>query len=200
MYRGVGVSFVPSVLYFQLIVLGFYINLPCGVPAAIGLFFASVPSKGDTIRQPILQRLRKLDLVGFFLFAPAVIQFILALEWGGTNFPWSSATIIGLFCGSFGTLLIFIAWEQRLGRQAMIPLAIIRRRVIWMSCLNYVGFVGAMLTATYYTPIYFQTVRNASPTMSGVDLLPSVVATLISGIATGALSKSAWHTHCMEAC
>lgn len=170
-------------------ILGFYINLPCGVPAALGLLFISVPSKGDAIRQPILDRLRKLDLVGFLFFAPAVIQFILALEWGGTKFPWNDATIIGLFCGSFGTLLIFIAWEHRIGEQAMIPLSIIRRRIIWMSCLNYVGFVGSMLTATYYIPIYFQTVRNALPTMSGVDLLPSVVATLISGIATGPSSK-----------
>lgn len=149
-----------------------------------------MPSKGDLKRQPIIQRLLKLDLVGFLFFAPAVIQFILALEWGGTTYVWKDATIIGLFCGTIGTLVVFIAWEHHVGSKAMIPIAIVRRRIIWMSCLNYAGFGGSMLTATYYIPIYFQTVRNDSPTMSGVSLLPSVISTMLSGVVTGATSKS----------
>jgi hypothetical protein len=131
-----------------------------------------------------------LDLIGFFFFAPASIQFILALEWGGIRYPWHSTTIIGLLCGSFGTLLVFIAWEYRMGGKAMIPLSIIRRRVVWSSCINFACFMGSMLTAIYYLPIYFQAVRSAMPTMSGVDILPSIVSTTIFSILTGALSKS----------
>jgi hypothetical protein len=77
-----------------------------------------------------------------------------------------------------------------MGAKAMIPLSIIRRRVIWSSCMNYACFTGSLLTATYYLPIYFQAVRNASPTMSGVDLLPSIITTVLFGIITGGLSKS----------
>jgi hypothetical protein len=176
--------------------IGFYINLPCGALAVMLLLFISVPSTKDTKQQTVVTRLRKLDLIGFFFFAPAAIQFILALEWGGIRYPWNSATIIGLLCGSFGTLLVFIAWEHHMGANAMIPLAIIRRRVVWSSCINYGCFIGAMLTATYYLPLYFQAVRNASPTMSGVDILPSIVSTAFFGVLTGALSKS---TSCQSA-
>jgi hypothetical protein len=57
----------------------------------------------------MLQKLRKLDLVGFALFAPATIQFILVLQWSGIKYFWNGAAIIGLFCGAFGNLLIFLA-------------------------------------------------------------------------------------------
>lgn len=174
--------------------IGFYINLPSGgVATILLLLFLQVPMSKDTKETLLVNRLRKLDLLGFTIFAPAAIQFLLALEWGGTRYPWDSATIIGLFCGSFGTLLLFVAWEYHMGESAMIPLSIIRRRVIWVSCINYALFIGSMLSATYYLPIYFQSIKDASPTLSGVDLLPSIITTILFGILTGALSK--WKSH-----
>lgn len=168
--------------------LGFLINLPCGGAVAVLLLFISIPDyKGQRGNQTVIQRLGKLDLLGFFLFTPATIQFILALQWGGIKYDWNSATIIGLFCGSFGNLLVFLAWEYHMGDQAMIPFSLMRRRIMWTSCLNQACFVGVAFTATYYLPIYFQAVRNASPTMSGVDLLPLIIASMIFTIATGAL-------------
>jgi hypothetical protein len=155
--------------------------------AAIVLLFVSIPSNNNAEGRKFVARLSRLDLVGFFFFAPAAIQFILALEWGGTKYAWNDATIIGLFCGAFGMLLVFVAWEHHMGAKAMIPLFIISRRVIWSSCTNYAFFIGAMNTATYYLPIYFQSVRNASPTRSGVDLLPSIISTTLFGVLAGAL-------------
>lgn len=134
--------------------------------------------------------LRKLDLIGFSLFAPAATQFILALQWGGTTYPWNGSIIIGLFCGAFGTMIIFLMWEYRMGDGAMIPFSIIGKRVVWCSCLNVACLMGSMLTSTYYLPIYFQAVRNASPTMSGVDLLPSILSTMLFGLISGALGMA----------
>lgn len=136
-----------------------------------------------------LQRLRKLDLVGFVLFTPTVIMFILALQWGGTRYRWDSAVIIGLFCGSFGNLLLFLGWEYYRGAEAMIPLFLIRRRIIWSSCLNMAFFIGCTLTNAYYFPVYFQAVRDASPAQSGVDMLPQIITTMIASIVAGGLSK-----------
>lgn len=169
---------------------GFYINLPCGGVAALVFFVTSIPNvhpKGDP---KIINRLRNLDLLGFGLFAPAAIMFILALEWGGNQYAWSSATIIGLFCGSFGMIVVFVAWEHRMGHKAMIPLSILKRRVIWSTTVHFGFFTGSMLTATYYLPLYFQTVKDASPLMSGVDLLPSIISQAIATVTFGALGKS----------
>lgn len=174
------------------IVLGFLINLPCGGAVALLLFFISIPDyrvKGVG-QQTMLQRLRKLDPIGFFLFTPTTIQFILALQWGGIEFSWGSVTIIGLFCGSFGNMLVFLVWEYHIGDDAMIPLSLMRRRVIWSSCINLACFAGCIFTTTYYFPIYFQAVRNASPTTSGVDMLPQIITSMLVTILTGALGMT----------
>ena len=178
---------VPSSYYG----IGFYINLPSGGLVTIVLLLVlHIPAHKHTESISLVRRLEKLDLVGFAIFTPGIIQLILALEWGGDKYAWNSAKIIGLFCGSFGTLLVFVAWQNRMGKRAMIPLSIIRRHVVWFSMLNYASFFGAMLSATYYMPIYFQAVKNATPTLSGVDLLPSIISTMLCSVCGGALSKS----------
>ncbi|PBP21838.1 hypothetical protein BUE80_DR007346 [Diplocarpon rosae] len=167
----------------------FYINIPSGALAAFLIVFISFPGKKPITKKPLLQRLLALDLVGFFFFAPAAMMLIFAVEWGGTMHAWGSATIIGLFVGSGLTFLVFVAWEYHVGSGAMIPLSIIGRRVIWCSCLYMLFFIGSALTAIYYLPLYFQTVRHASPTMSGVDLLPSIIATSLFSIVAGGLME-----------
>ncbi|RYP44830.1 hypothetical protein DL768_008750 [Monosporascus sp. mg162] len=167
----------------------FYINLPCGAVIGGFLLLVSIPDYrvyGDGT-QAISQSLRKLDLIGFLLFTPTVIMFILALQWGGTVYPWNSATIIGLFCGALGNLPVFLAWEYRVGDEAMIPLVLLRRRIIWSSCLNMACFIGCTFTIAYYFPVYFQAVRDASPVQSGANMLPQILTNMIVTITTGAL-------------
>ncbi|OKL61991.1 hypothetical protein UA08_02545 [Talaromyces atroroseus] len=167
----------------------FYINLPVGgVAGAILLFFISVPEtvkpRTETVTKIILT---KLDLIGFVLFAPAAIQVFLALEWGGNKYHWYSATIIGLFCGAGGTAILFGIWEYFQGDKAMAPFSILRLRTVWTSVFAMFLFFGCLQIASYYLPIYFQTVRNASPMMSGVWMLPNVLSQLVATVASGTL-------------
>jgi MFS family permease len=41
--------------------------------------------------------------------------------------------------------------------------------------------------ANYYLPIYFQAVKGATPTMSGVYMLPSILAQLFTAVLAGRL-------------
>ena len=135
----------------------------------------------------MLMTLEKLDVLGFALFAPCAIQFLLALEWGGTRYAWESATIIGLFCGAAGTFCVFLVWEYRRGDSAMIPFSMVRRRIVWCSCSVTFFFMGSMMITSYYMPIYFQAVRNATPTMSGVYILPGILSQILFAIVAGVL-------------
>lgn len=49
--------------------------------------------------------------------------------------------------------------------------------------------LGTVFVASYYFPIYFQAVKGDGPTMSGVDLLPSILSQLLLTILTGWLSE-----------
>ena len=137
---------------------------------------------------PLIDIIRKkLDLLGFAIFAPAAIQFFLSLEWGGTKYAWGNAKIIGLFCGAAGTFVIFLAWEYRKGDNAMVPFSMMRRKVIWSSCIVQLFFFGGVVTFSYYLPIYFQAVKGVSPTLSGVYLLPSILTQILSAVVSGIL-------------
>ena len=153
------------------------------------LLLINIPSRVVKVegKTPIQIILEKLDLIGLALFAPAIVQILLALEWGGTRYRWDSSTVIGLFCGAAATFCVFLAWEYREGDRAMIPLPMVRRKVVWSSCLTMFFFMSSMLITTYYLPIYFQAVRNATPTMSGVYLLPAIISQMIFAPLSGYL-------------
>ena len=141
----------------------------------------------DPKKATLRQTLDKLDLLGATLFATMIIMFLLALEWGGQTYPWNSATIIGLFVGSFGNLLVFLAWERHRGSTAMIPLAMLGKRVVYSSALTSFFMMGNLIVTTYYLAIWFQVVRGATPTLSGVYLLPSVLSQMFFAIVSGLL-------------
>jgi hypothetical protein len=155
------------------------------------LAFVHVP---DQLPKPpamtVLRELpAKLDLLGFAIFAPAAIQLLLALQYGGITFPWNSAKIIGLFCGAGGTLILFLAWEYHKGDEAMIPFSMVRKKIVWASCATYGLLMCQLYCTPFYLPIYFQAVKGASPTLSGVYLLPSILAHVFTAVPCGIVGK-----------
>lgn len=127
------------------------------------------------------------DLIGFVLFAPASIQFFLALQYGGNQYAWNSATVIGLFCGAGVTFIIFVLWNYRKGEQAMIPTSILKERAVWASCSAALFFGGSIFVTAYYLPIYFQDVLGKTPLMSGVDVLANILPQMVMTMLTGKL-------------
>ncbi|KAJ9195498.1 hypothetical protein DTO164E3_6811 [Paecilomyces variotii] len=166
----------------------FYINLPPGGLAILILSTLSIPEQME--KRPVWINLKnivteELDLIGFALFAPACVMFLLAMIWGGTTYPWRSSTIIGLFCGAFATLLVCVAWVMYRGDKAMIPPNIARKRLVIFGCFTSCFQMGAVLLLSYYLPIWFQVVKNASPTMSGVMILPTAIAQILGAVLAG---------------
>lgn len=132
---------------------------------------------------------KELDLIGFALFGPAAIMLLLALQYGGNQFAWNSSQVIGLFVGSAVTFVVFALWEAHKGDSAMIPGSIMKRRTVWASCITFGFLMSLLYIITYYLPIYFQAVKGVTPTMSGVYLLPTIIAQLFAAGLSGFLGK-----------
>lgn len=130
----------------------------------------------------------KFDLTGFALFTPASIMLLLALQFGSGEYGWNSPTVIGLFCGAGAVALLFIAWEWRVGDEAMIPLKLVSQTVVWTSSLNFAFLMSVTVGASNFLPIYFQSVKGLSPTMSAVYMLAGIISQLILLLFSGALS------------
>ena len=125
----------------------FYINLPLGAVTIIliGLFFKSPKRKSQT-ETTWKEKLESMDPIGTALFIPAIVCALLALQWGGTKYEWSSGRIIALFV-VFGILVIaFIVVQIWKGDNATIPLRIIKQRTMasaaWFAtCLGAAFFI-----------------------------------------------------------
>ncbi|OLN93195.1 putative HC-toxin efflux carrier TOXA 19 [Colletotrichum chlorophyti] len=168
----------------------FYINLPVGGVAGILLLWIKIPDL--TVKPPFTlalmrETIPKLDLLGFALFTPASTMFLLALQFGGNDFPWNSSVVIGLFCGAGVAAILFVCWEKRVGDEAMIPFSVAGQRIVYCSALNGAALVVAILVAAQYLPIYFQGVLGYEPAMSGVNLLPTIISQLLMVILSGVL-------------
>jgi hypothetical protein len=52
----------------------------------------------------LLQKLAELDLVGAAFFVPGIVCLLLALQWGGTVYPWADSRVWGCLLG-FGFII-----------------------------------------------------------------------------------------------
>lgn len=165
----------------------FYINLPIGgLSIVVILLFLRLPKKNDKSGS-ILSRIKQLDLIGASLLIPAIICLLLALQWGGNKYPWNNSRIIGLFVG-FGLMVILFAVSQiYLGEQATLPPHILKKRTVLSASLFALFFGGAFFVLVYYVPIFFQSVKGSSAMKSGIQLLPLMLATVVSSIVCGGL-------------
>ncbi|KAJ5645674.1 MFS toxin efflux pump [Penicillium longicatenatum] len=178
----------------------FYINLPIGgVSMVVVLLVLRLPSDNTAARLSIIERIKDLDLIGASLLIPAIICLILALQWGGNTYSWRSSQIIGLFVG-FGLLAIIFAGFQiyldkkdkengkleKSGR-ATLPPSILKQRTIGSAALFAFFFSGSFFVLVYYIPIYFQSVQGSSAMTSGLQVLPFMLATVVSSVAVGML-------------
>ena len=126
----------------------------------------------------------RVDYIGAALLAGGVTSLVLLTTWGGNQYAWDSSTIIGL--AIFGVLLLglFVLQERR-AAEPILPLKLFRSRVFDVA--NAMGFtIGmAMFGAIVFIPLYLQLVYGASPTSSGLRLLPLMAGLLVAAVASG---------------
>ncbi|KAJ6620232.1 hypothetical protein B0H10DRAFT_1946282 [Mycena sp. CBHHK59/15] len=110
-----------------------------------------------------LQRLCSFDPWGTLVFLPAIITLLLALQWGGSKYPWSSAPVIALLVvsGVLSTLFVLIQLCTPQDQATITP-RILRQRSIWSSALDVFCMGAAFNIVTFYLPIWSQAIRGVS--------------------------------------
>jgi EmrB/QacA subfamily drug resistance transporter len=154
----------------------FWIN----VPVAIVVFIVAAGAI------PALARKAKpvIDYAGIVFVGIGASGLTLATSWGGSTYPWTSPTIIGLFAGSVVAVVIFV-WIELHAKEPVLPVRLFRNPVFSVCCvLSFVvGF--AMLGALTFLPTFMQFVDGVSATTSGLRTLPMVAGLLITSMGSG---------------
>jgi hypothetical protein len=170
---------------------GFYVNLPAGGVALAAIAIVRIPDSRDKskARSSVFESIKRLDPIGFCLFASSCTMLLLALQWGGSTYTWRSSTIIGLFIGSAVLIVLFYMWELRCGDSAMVPPSILRLRVVYSACLINLSQFASLQIFSYYLPVWFQTILGVSPIRSGVDFLATILPLITFSILAGVACK-----------
>ncbi|THX77179.1 MFS transporter [Aureobasidium pullulans] len=163
----------------------FYINLPFGAVTMIFIFFFFNPTKSaKKLSVGWKNRVMDFDPAGTVIFLPMIICLLLALQWGGSTYPWSSGRVIALFV-VFGVLLaIFVSIQFYVGEKATIPPRIIKQRSVAAS-----AWFGVSLGAAFFLFVHtgFQAIKGVSATKSGIMSLPLILGVVICSVVAGGL-------------
>jgi len=159
----------------------FYINVPLGI---VALFVVAT-----VLHIPVKRVQHKIDWAGTAFLSVGVTCIILLTTWGGSEYSWTSAPIIGLGLVALATLGIF-CWIETRASEPVIPLWLFTNRTF--TATSGVGFIigFSMFGAIIYLPLYLQVVHGASPTLSGLELLPMIAGMLLTFILSGRLVTS----------
>jgi EmrB/QacA subfamily drug resistance transporter len=156
----------------------FYVNLPLGAIALVVLAAVLPAAKTRTER--------RIDYLGSGLLAGALSCIILATSLGGNSWAWDSGELIGTAAGGVGLLVLFVFVERR-AAEPVLPLRLFRSRPF--SVAGAIGLIVgfALFGSTVFVPLFFQTVNSASPTGSGLRMLPMMAGVLLTSIGSGQL-------------
>ena len=154
----------------------FYVNIPIGI-LALALVLAR-------LHLPVVHRPHRVDWLGAGLLTVAITSLVLLTTWGGNQYAWGSAMIIGLGLLAAVTAAAFVAVERRV-EEPILPLSLFANRNFTLSAAMgfFVGF--AMFGATAFLPLYQQTVQGASATSSGLLLLPLMLGLMSMSVVSG---------------
>src|SRR6202012_3122231 len=129
-------------------------NLPLGAITlvVITMFFKS-PNRKSEQKVTLLERARQLATVGTLLFIIDVVVCLLALQWGGSKYPWGNWRII-LCLTLFGVLtIVFIIWQWHMKEFGTIPFNIISQRSVAAASWFAFALGGAFFVLIYWLPI-----------------------------------------------
>ena len=156
----------------------FFVSLPFGVLALVVVwlgFRVEVPRREHTV-----------DWLGAGLLATGVTSGLLALVWGGVQYPWSSTQVVGLFALSVVLLVAFLVQEGR-AAEPILPLGLFRDRTIAAAQVA-LFFVGAAMFGTImFIPLFVQGVIGDSAASSGAVLTPLMLALIGASVLSGQL-------------
>lgn len=157
----------------------FFLNVPIGLLAIAGLLLA--------LHEEVRPQRHRLDLAGAILLVIAIAALLLALLEGGSAWPWLSLPSAGLFLLAGLALALFLRREAQ-APEPILPLAVLRNRVILVADTAVLSSGGLVLGVTSFVPAFVQGVLGAPPAVAGFTLTTLSIGWPLASAFTGMLA------------
>jgi EmrB/QacA subfamily drug resistance transporter len=154
----------------------FYINVPIAIG---GLFVVARVLRLDQAR-----REQRIDWFGALSLALGLVPLLVVAE-QGQHWGWLSAGSLACFVVGLVGLGSFVWIQREMGDDALLPLRLFRSRTFSAAAAHVTVIGMAMFGGISALPLYLQIVKGASPTRSGLLLLPLVAGMMLAGLVAG---------------
>jgi EmrB/QacA subfamily drug resistance transporter len=127
---------------------------------------------------------RNIDYIGAALLAAAIGPFLVGMSNKQTIASWTDPWVGGLIVLGVLIGVVFILWERR-AKDPIVNLELFRNRNVTIAIAGMFfvafGFFGAII----FLPRWFQAVKELTATASGYNLLPLIIALILSATLSG---------------
>jgi len=166
----------------------FYVNLPLGVVALVGLLLylpMNISLRSSAYRG--WAALRRVDAGGAVLAAAATTCLVLGLTWGSAGtYDWASGQVIGALVATVVLLVVFFSFERHVV-EPIVPFDLFKNRVFAPAAALTLLPLMALIGLVIYLPLYLQGVLGESATSSGALITPLTVSAVVGAIGGSAL-------------
>jgi EmrB/QacA subfamily drug resistance transporter len=148
----------------------FLINVPITAIAFVVMLFLLPESKNP--------KPGKLDPVGVLLEMAGLVLFVYGIIHAGDTGDWGNITVWGSIALGVVLMVGFVVWELRSEHPAL-DVRLFRNRQFSAAVIAVALTFFAMMGGMFFFSFYLQSVRNYSPLMSGVFMLPFAASMVI---------------------
>jgi EmrB/QacA subfamily drug resistance transporter len=162
----------------------FLVNVPIGMVALVVV--------AKVLNVPHVRREQRIDWWGAVTIAVGVVPLLLVAEQGQA---WGWTSLRSLSCYVIGAvgIVVWLLVERRMGAAALIPMRLFSNKVFSQTSLLSVLVGMAMFGGMMMIPQYLQIVKGASPTKSGLMMLPLMLGMMVTSIVVGRLIARTGH-------
>ncbi|HEX8495834.1 MAG TPA: MDR family MFS transporter [Actinomycetales bacterium] len=154
----------------------FFVNVPVGALAAWMIW--------RRFEEKVQRREHTVDYTGAVLLTIGCSLVILAMLEGGQAWDWVSAPGIAVPAVGVALLVLFLRVEQR-AAEPVLPLWVLRRRVLVGGNLVGLGVGALLIGLSSYVPTYVQGVLGTGPLVAGFALAALTLGWPISAALSG---------------
>ncbi|KAK5133653.1 hypothetical protein LTR08_007507 [Meristemomyces frigidus] len=174
----------------------FYINLPIGAVTLLFIIIFYNPTKSaQSLGVGWKAKLEQFDVYGTILFLPMIVCLLLALQWGGSKYPWHDGKIIALLVVFVVLLIIFSVIQVWKKDNATVPLRVLKQRSVAAGAWFGATLGASFFVFVYFLPIWFQAIKGTSAVGSGIRNIPTVLSLVIFSMIAGiAVTKLGYYT------
>jgi hypothetical protein len=136
-----------------------------------------------------MQQLAGLDWFGVFLMVAGIVLTLCGLSFGGTQFPWKSAGVIGPMLAGISCLIGLFYWEWKVAKNPFFAHELFRGKARTFTVLLLLTFVAGMslYTAAAFWTQQCQGMFTRDPIRIGVSSIPGGAGGAIGGFLGGLL-------------